>query len=79
MSGILPLVPALAVVQEREELDHEYIGPTRSCDRERVTSHPTPMIGAVMTRPIEREATAYLGEKPATVIHVRVMFRVRVH
>jgi hypothetical protein len=37
------------------------------------------MIGAVMTRPIERETAAYLSEKLATVIHVRVMFRVRVH
>jgi len=33
----------------------------------------------VMTRPIEREAAAYLSEKPATVIHVRIIFRVRVH
>jgi hypothetical protein len=79
MSGILPLVPALAVVQEREELDHESIGPTRLGDRERVISHPAPMIGTVVTRPVEREATAYLSEEPATVIHVRVMFRVRAH
>jgi hypothetical protein len=79
MAGILPLVLALAVVQEREELNHESIGPPRSCDRERVTSHPTPMIGTVVTRPVEREAAADLSEEPATVIHVRVMFRVRVH
>jgi hypothetical protein len=79
MAGILPLILALAVVQECEEFDHKSIGPTRLGDRERVISHPTPMIGAVMTRPIEHEAAAYRSEKPATVIHVRVMFRVRVH
>jgi hypothetical protein len=79
MSGILPLVPALAVVQEREEFDDEQVSTTCPGDRERVTSHPAPMIGAVMTRPIEHEAAAYLREKPATVIHVRVIFRVRAH
>ena len=76
--GITPLVFALTVVQKSKEFDHEHIRSTRPRDRHGVMANSAPMMGPVISRPIEREATAYLGEKSATVIHGRVMFRVRV-